>query len=211
MDVTHQTNDEQATRWNGLAGRAWVEGQELLDQVLKPFEDLLLEAVSAAKPGSRVLDVGCGTGQVAAALESYLSDRGVYYGTELAKEGVEFCRRRYRRPNFHFAQNEMTSLPLQGLQFDLVVFFSVFTHTYPEETAQLLAEAKRLMAPGGCILADVFTSPMVERHAGNRGALEVNLEHLMHLAREKGLNADEVLCFPWQSFGRRRLFKFMAA
>jgi SAM-dependent methyltransferase len=61
MDVTHQTNDEQATLWNGLGGRAWVETQDLLDQVLKPLEDLLVEAVFAGS-GSRVLDVGCGTG-----------------------------------------------------------------------------------------------------------------------------------------------------
>ena len=47
MDVTHQTHDEQTSLWNGLAGRAWVEAQELLDKVLKPFEDLLVEAVSA--------------------------------------------------------------------------------------------------------------------------------------------------------------------
>ena len=47
MDVTHQTDDEQAALWNGRAGRAWVEAQELLDQMFKPFEDLLVEAVSA--------------------------------------------------------------------------------------------------------------------------------------------------------------------
>ena len=61
MDVTHQADNEQATLWNGRAGRAWVEAQELLDQVLKPFEDLLVEAVCAGS-AHRVLDVGCGTG-----------------------------------------------------------------------------------------------------------------------------------------------------
>ena len=33
----------------------------MLDQMFKPFEDLLVEAVSAGS-GGRVLDVGCGTG-----------------------------------------------------------------------------------------------------------------------------------------------------
>lgn len=47
MDATHQTNDEQSRLWNGLAGRAWVDAQALLDQMFKPFEDLLTEAVSA--------------------------------------------------------------------------------------------------------------------------------------------------------------------
>jgi SAM-dependent methyltransferase len=38
---------EQSALWNGAAGRAWVESQELLDQVFRPFEDLLVDAVSA--------------------------------------------------------------------------------------------------------------------------------------------------------------------
>ncbi|MGV9415532.1 class I SAM-dependent methyltransferase [Nocardia sp. NPDC003693] len=53
-------SDEQGQheRWNGQAGSAWVTSQALLDRVLKPFEEILLEGVS----GERVLDVGCGTG-----------------------------------------------------------------------------------------------------------------------------------------------------
>jgi SAM-dependent methyltransferase len=61
MQAARQTNDEQATLWNGAAGHAWVEMQALLDRVMQPFETLLVEAVAARKP-SRLLDVGCGTG-----------------------------------------------------------------------------------------------------------------------------------------------------
>ena len=45
MDVTRET--DQATLWNGPGGRAWVDAQEAIDQVLKPFEDLLVDAVTA--------------------------------------------------------------------------------------------------------------------------------------------------------------------
>jgi hypothetical protein len=37
MTVAHQADDEQTTLWNGLAGRAWVEAQELLDGIFKPL------------------------------------------------------------------------------------------------------------------------------------------------------------------------------
>ena len=56
MNVTHQTDDEQTALWNGRAGRAWVELQEVLDQMFKPFEDLLVEAVSR-----RIRAAGCST------------------------------------------------------------------------------------------------------------------------------------------------------
>ena len=32
MDRAHESNEKQARLWNGLAGRAWVDMQELLDQ-----------------------------------------------------------------------------------------------------------------------------------------------------------------------------------
>jgi SAM-dependent methyltransferase len=54
-------DDSQAALWNGGAGRAWVDEQELMDQVLEPFETLLVEQVTYGE-GARVLDVGCGTG-----------------------------------------------------------------------------------------------------------------------------------------------------
>src|SRR5438270_442465 len=60
-------------------------------------------------PDARVLDVGCGTGLLTAALERFLSARGLYYGTDLAPEAVRFCRERFRRPNFVFVPGVMTT------------------------------------------------------------------------------------------------------
>ncbi len=45
MDTRKQ--DEQAKLWNGSAGCVWVEAQALLDRILQPFEDVLVEAASA--------------------------------------------------------------------------------------------------------------------------------------------------------------------
>ncbi|GHC81327.1 class I SAM-dependent methyltransferase [Streptomyces violaceochromogenes] len=67
MDASRRTDDEQAARWNGPAGNAWVDLQELLDEMFRPFEELLVEAVAAEHAGS-VLDVGCGTGGVTRAV-----------------------------------------------------------------------------------------------------------------------------------------------
>lgn len=156
---------------------------------------------------SRVFDVGCGTGQLAVRLESVLSETGFYFGTDVAREAIVHCLEKFHRPNFRFARNDATALPGEHAPFDFIVFFSVFTHTHPDETALLLADAARMLAPGGVIVADCFFSPRVERSTGNRGAIELNREHFLRLARLSGLTADVIESWPWQRFARREMLK----
>jgi len=80
MTTTNPTDDDQAALWNGIAGRAWVDVQEVLDQTLRPFEDLLVEAVS----GGRVLDVGCGTGTTTLAVARRQGAQGHSLGVDIS-------------------------------------------------------------------------------------------------------------------------------
>jgi ubiquinone/menaquinone biosynthesis C-methylase UbiE len=188
--------------WSVSGPPTAAEFERLVPIKLKLLTDLGLT------PDGRLLDVGCGTGLLTTAAERFLSDRGQYWGTDLAKEAIEFCRSRFTRPNFHFAVNGMTTIPIAGVEFDAIAFFSVFTHTYPDETALLLAESRRLLAPGGFVFADLFTSPLVMRHAGSRYAVEVNREHTLRLAELAGLKAERVMDQPWKGKSRREFFKF---
>jgi SAM-dependent methyltransferase len=159
-------------------------------------------------PDMKVLDVGCGTGMLAAPLHDYLSDRGLYRGADISPDAVAFCRSRFRRPNFSFHVSEMTTLPLFRERFHVIVFFSVFTHTYPRETALLLRDASRLLKDDGVIFADLFAAPLVDRHAGNRAAVEVNPDYLLDLLDGSGLRAELVEAQPTERFGQRLFLRF---
>lgn len=174
------------------------------ERLAKVKRDQLIEL--GMTPDSRILDVGCGTGQLAMALEPYLSNRGAYVGTDIGPEAVAFCQKHYPRPNFRFAVNEMTSLPIRDERFDFVTFFSVFTHTFPDETVLILAEAKRLLAERGTILADVFTSSLIERCEGNRGAMELNRDHFLRLVDVAGLQAKRYQHWKWKDHSEREVY-----
>jgi SAM-dependent methyltransferase len=162
-------------------------------------------------PESRVLDLGCGTGQVTAPLEGFLAPGGSYYGVDIAPEAIAFCKERFKRPNFHFAQSGMTSVPIVGLEFDCIILFSVFTHTYVDETRLLLTETKRLLAGSGVILTDIFHSPFVRQGMGNRGAFEWERDYFVQLAREAGLAAGTASISDWNRYVRREVFKLTHA
>jgi SAM-dependent methyltransferase len=160
-------------------------------------------------PRSRVLDVGCGTGSLAEAAAGFLDDAGLYYGTDLSEVAVRYCRENYPRPNFVFARNEMTAIPIDGQRFDFIVFFSVFTHTYPQETRALLTEAMRLLADGGSIVADVFEADIEGDSLGTRAMLVLDRGRVPALAGELGLEARTLSEFVWDGGGERRIDRVM--
>jgi SAM-dependent methyltransferase len=145
-------------------------------------------------------------------LQDYLSDRGAYAGCDIGAEAIAFCRRTFRRGNFRFAQSGMTSIPFaEDGTFDLAIYFSVFTHTFLDETALLLAETKRLLQPRGTILVDVIVSPLVERGAGHRGEMIVNRQHFERLASMIGFRGQVVGRWLWNRHAERLMYKLVAS
>jgi SAM-dependent methyltransferase len=98
MNVTHRADNEQTALWNGLAGHAWVETQELLDQVFRPFEKLLVESVCAGD-GGRVLDIGCGTGGITVAVARALGEKGHCTGVDISEPMITAARVRAEQEN----------------------------------------------------------------------------------------------------------------
>ena len=197
-----------------LATNAWwvVGAYHSKDQYERSQKERLAMLVEhGLTPDSHLLDVGCGTGQMAAACESYLSARGGYAGTDIGAEAVQFCKQTFRKPNFRFAQGGMTTIPFTPAdgRFDLAIYFSVFTHTYPDETVLLLAQTAQLLKPNGAVICDVITSPLVERGAGHRGEMTLNREHFYRLAAAVGFGPPKVIGrWPWNPHAERVMVKF---
>ena len=115
-------------------GRAKID--ELLDQLFSELPD-----------GARMLDVGCGTGeQLQRALDSGLT----VYGLEPAPAMLEIARSNV--PKAEISQGIATSLPYGDAQFDLVIMIEVLRYLDRSDIEQALAEARRVLKPGGKLL-----------------------------------------------------------
>jgi SAM-dependent methyltransferase len=95
MGAQQQTTD-QATLWNGTSGCAWVESQQLLDNLLEPFENALMQAIRAGS-SSHVLDVGCGTGSTTVSAARLLGEKGQCTGIDISEPMLAVARMRAER------------------------------------------------------------------------------------------------------------------
>lgn len=114
-------NAAQAALWNDVAGRTWAELQQLLDDMLRPFETRLVEHAIASE-AREVLDIGCGAGATTLALVRALGDRGV--GVDISAPLIAAARARATTehvPGVAFVEADAQVHPFEASRFDLVV------------------------------------------------------------------------------------------
>jgi SAM-dependent methyltransferase len=125
MTSTQRANDDNAALWNNVGGCAWVELDVLLDRVLLPFEDLLVEAVvdGQSRRARRVLDVGCGTGATTVAIARRLGANGGCVGVDISEPMLAAARARAERegvPAAFIRANAETHV-FEPASFDMIV------------------------------------------------------------------------------------------
>jgi SAM-dependent methyltransferase len=163
------------------------------------------------RPDSRLLDVGCGTGQLAFALESFLSPAGAYLGTDIAPEAIAFCRRKFHQPNFQFVESEMTGVPISGQLFDFVYFGSVFTHMYIPEIRAMLEGLRPLLGSGGSVVADAFIAEVPSGSRGDRGRAILDEAGLLAAFSSAGFRPEVVQVWDCEPGVRRCIYRLRPA
>jgi SAM-dependent methyltransferase len=102
-----------------------------------------------ARPGERVLDLGCGTGRFVAALRDAGADA---VGVELAETALRRARANAPGADLRLVEPD-GSLPLDHGSVDLVWCSEVLEHV--ADTEHLLLEVRRVLRPAGRLLVTV--------------------------------------------------------
>jgi SAM-dependent methyltransferase len=142
MDAAHRADGEQAALWGGIAGRAWVDVQPVLDHMFKPLEDLLVEAVAAGGAG-RVLDVGCGTGSTTLAMARMLDTQGHCVGVDISEPMIAAASARAEREGTpaRFICADAQTYPFEPSSFDGIM--SRFGVMFFDDFVQAFANLRR--------------------------------------------------------------------
>jgi SAM-dependent methyltransferase len=136
--ATHPIQEAMAL----AVGGDWEETRALL------IGALILAGVREA---DSIVDVGCGSGRLAGAIANHFN--GEYLGTDVVPELLDFARSQVENNNFRFLPSDGVSVPAKSESANIVCFFSVFTHLPHEAIYTYLREARRILRPGGKIVA----------------------------------------------------------
>jgi len=122
--------------------------QSFVDQYIRP------------KKGDKVLDIGCGTGDVL----YFLPDVN-YYGFDLDSSYIEMAKKRFDKRGKFFCKMVSRDAVQGAEEFDLITAMGILHHLNDDEAHQLFELAYNLLKPGGrlitydgCYVKDQFVA-----------------------------------------------------
>jgi len=169
--------------WLMLFGRERVFREKMVD-------------LACIQPGESVLDVGCGTGTLAIATKRRVGPTGTVYGIDASPEMIARATKKARKAGVEviFKNGVVEALPFPDTQFDAVLS-SLMLHHLPSKARRVCAsEIRRVLKPGGRMLAVDFGEAARERrgflaHFHRHG--QVNLHDVIAVLREAGLTISK--------------------
>ena len=145
----------------GYAEFIATEGAHLSRRLSQAFE------VARVRPGMRVLDVGCGRGEI---LRHCARLGAQVHGVDYAPVAARIARRLATRDGdtrdavgVYLA--DAKELPFPGSSFDRVLMFDLVEHLHPWELDLVLAEARRVLRPDGRLIIHTAPNVWYDRYA----------------------------------------------
>jgi ubiquinone/menaquinone biosynthesis C-methylase UbiE len=150
------------------------------------------------QPGERVLEVGCGTGDVALLARAAAGPAGAVVGIDPSPEMIARAQQKAarRRVGIDYRVGVIENLELPSASFDIVLS-SLMMHHLPERLKhEGLAEIRRVLKPGGRLLVVDVTPPTTRqgrlmRTLALHGGARTGAKDLPALLRDSGFTRIE--------------------
>jgi len=161
LPSTLYTEDYFLTACEGYEEWLASEGEHLSRRLASAF------ALAAIEPGMRVLDVGCGRGEIVRRC-ARLGAHAV--GLDYAAVAVQMTRRLVNQTSdapggMAVVRADAKRLPFPAAAFDRVLMFDLVEHLYPWELHAAMLEAHRILKPDGCLIVHTAPNHWYDRYA----------------------------------------------
>lgn len=130
--------DSMAAVWDG-----WHDLAMLATRLDAEFDGLGIGA------SERILDVGCGTGNLTLNLLKRLGAAGRVVALDISPVMLERAQQKLNDPRVTWLQATAGQLPLADAAVDRIICFSAWPHF--EDQSSVVREFRRVLRPGGCV------------------------------------------------------------
>ncbi|MEO5596604.1 MAG: class I SAM-dependent methyltransferase [Lysobacteraceae bacterium] len=203
-------------RWPGIAplpnARMMLHvGAETVENFLVVGDAWGQLIASLLEPESAVLDIGCGCGRTARTLlhHPWITD---FLGVDVVAPYIDW-NSRYLRPltddRFRFLHLDIQTprynpngrvraddavLPVADSSVSLAFAASLFTHLREDAARRYLAETRRALRPGGCLVASIHINPATDMNfSGDEFRADVVPDYFVALAMQAGFTSWRVI------------------
>jgi SAM-dependent methyltransferase len=129
--------------------------RRMVPLLFSPYADELVARVPA-RDGLRVLELACGTGVVTRKLREALPASASLVATDLNQAMTDYASSVVPAAGIDWRVADMQALPFEDGSFDVVV--CQYGFMFPPDKPQAFREVRRVLAPGGVLLANVWGS-----------------------------------------------------
>ena len=155
----------------------------------------MIVEMAKIKPGDKVLDVGCGTGDLTLTAKKYVGVSGSAHGIDASPEGIDLAQNKARRigSDAVFEVGLIEKIPYPDATFDAVISRLVIHHLPDDLKLRGIAEIFRVLKSGGRVFLADFKPPTnpVLAHivlflVGHRTMMQSNLENILPMLKNAG-------------------------
>lgn len=154
-------------------------------KILKPSMQFAVQQ-AALRPGDRVLDIGCGRGELVA----HLHDKGFdATGIDYSEAAVACAKELYPKGNFQLVRSDQRLF--EAASFDKIFMLGTIEHLYEPEIVKTLEEVKRLLRPRGVCVITTCTNALYYKTRSYK--LRSALAALLRMTPPRPSHSDEDL------------------
>ncbi len=162
MRDKQETSDGPETRGATLHNASGYDlHSRLMGMGVNGANSRMIIEMAKVKPGDKILDVGCGSGNLTLTAKRYTGASGSVYGIDASPEMIEVARRKAQKSGIGavFEVGLIEKLNFPEAAFDVVISRLVIHHLPDDLKRQGFAEIRRVLKPGGLVFIADFKPP----------------------------------------------------
>jgi len=141
-------NSHQKEIW----GKVWESNLEKIDELIEECDPRVVEALEFANSGFRIIDAGCGLGQVVFnILRRGYDAYGIDYDVNTIKSAKRVASMKNIDGKERFINGDIVNLPFADNSFDMYLSYGVIEHFTKAQHLKIMGEARRVVKDGGVV------------------------------------------------------------